>query len=188
MKEEWNKIKDINKREQAVKDYLKENPQDESAEEYLAVLQQRYGKARMRNRPDHFAHACIMMHVLSDKKVNALNKRSLQSEYRTYLEELYITKEPSDALKKEWRRFASDYIVMTLKSNSRAAFLGMGHRNEHTAAQHVAEEINLLVNELPHRFGMEEEMAVFRAIMIEAYLEEMEDGEEIWNTYFNKNH
>lgn len=155
-------IKDITVREKLLQQRIDayDDPDDKRR---LVILQKRYGRAQLRQRPDNFMHALLMIRQMADTNVNALNRSAMNKELITHLETLGVYDE--DALMDaEWEDLFDGYLALSRKSFSRPAFLGMGRRDQNTVSAVVMEDLSRMLEEVPSRFHLQEDVASLLAI------------------------
>lgn len=161
--EHYYEIGDINEREELLNEVLKEHPDSLNDQRRLEILHKRYGKAHLRNRPDHFMHALLMIREMKDTRLNTLNSTKKNREFHAYMDELYLT-ENDDVLKEEYHDLLKHYIQASHKSFSRPAFLGMGKRSDDKVWDTIEEDLEIILKEIPARFHEEESFMTLKSI------------------------
>lgn len=186
LKEKYYSLEDSYKRYTLVQEYLANHKDDEIVKEMLEVLTKRYGNARLRKPADHFMHACLMMKLMADEKFSSLMLAKKKQEYQQFLQELAINAKQSEYLAAEWKHLARTYIRLSKKNNFKSYFFGMGKRDEHVVVGNIADEITNIFVRLPKRLGYTKEVASLCKIVMDTFLEEFPNDEEILNNAIKK--
>ena len=160
LKEKYYSLEDSYERYILVQGYLADHKEDEDAQEMLEVLTMRYGNAKLRKPADHFMHACLIMKVMVDEKFGSfmLAKKHL----------------------------ARTYIHLSKKNHSKSYFFGMGKRDDQVVVGNVADEIVNIFVRLPKRLGYTKEVSSLCKIVMDTFLEEFPNEEEILNSAIKK--
>ena len=186
LKEKYYSLEDSYKRYILVQEYLADHKEDEDAQEMLEVLTMRYGNAKLRKPADHFMHACLMMKVMADEKFGSFMPAKKKQEYQQYLQELAINTKQSEYLTAEWKHLSRTYIHLSKKNHSKSYFFGMGKRDERVVVGNVADEITNIFVRLPKRLGYTKEVSSLCKIVMDTFLEEFQNEEEILNSAIKK--
>lgn len=109
-----------------------------------------------------------------------------KQEYQQFLQELAINAKQSEYLAAEWKHLARTYIRLSKKNNSKSYFFGMGKRDEHVVVGNIADEITNIFVRLPKRLGYTKEVASLCKIVMDTFLEEFPNDEEILNNAIKK--
>ena len=186
LKEKYYSLEDSYKRYTLVQEYLANHKDDEIVKEMLEVLTKRYGNVKLRKPADHFMHACLMMKVMADEKFGSFMPAKKKQEYQQFLQELAINTKQSEYLTAEWKHLARTYIHLSKKNHSKSYFFGMGKRDEQVVVGNVADEIVNIFIRLPKRLGYTKEVASLCKIVMDTFLEEFPNDEEILNNAIKK--
>lgn len=186
LKEKYYSLEDSYERYILVQGYLADHKEDEDAQEMLEVLTMRYGNAKLRKPADHFMHACLIMKVMVDEKFGSFMLAKKKQEYQQFLQELAINTKQSEYLTAEWKHLARTYIRLSKKNNSKSYFFGMGKRDEHVVVGNVADEITNIFVRLPKRLGYSKEVAGLCQVVMDTFLEEFPNDEEVLNSAIKK--
>ena len=170
LKEKYYSLEDSYERYTLVQEYLVNHEEDKNAQEMLEVLTMRYGNAKLRKPADHFMHACLMMKVMADEKFGSFMLAKKKQEYQQFLQELAINTKQSEYL----------------TADSKSYFFGMGKRDERVVVGNVADEIINIFVRLPKRLGYTKEVSVLCKIVMDTFLEEFPNDEEILNSAIKK--
>lgn len=186
LKEKYYSLEDSYERYTLVHEYLVNHEEDKDAQEMLEVLTMRYGNAKLRKPADHFMHACLMMKVMADEKFGSFMLAKKKQEYQQFLQELAINTKQSEYLTVEWKHLARTYIRLSKKNHSKSYFFGMGKRDERVVVGNVADEIINIFVRLPKRLGYTKEVSGLCKIVMDTFLEEFPNNEEILNSAIKK--
>ena len=186
LKEKYYSLEDSYERYTLVQEYLADHREDKDAKEMLEVLTMRYGNAKLRKPADHFMHACLMMKVIADEKFGNLMLAKKKQEYQQFLQELAINIKQSEYLTAEWKHLSRTYIRLSKKNHSKSYFFGMGKRDERVVVGNVADEITNIFVRLPKRLGYTKEVSTLCKIVMDTFLEEFPNKEEILNSAIKK--
>ena len=186
LKEKYYSLEDSYERYTLVQEYLADHREDKDAKEMLEVLTMRYGNAKLRKPADHFMHACLMMKVIADEKFGNLMLAKKKQEYQQFLQELAINIKQSEYLTAEWKHLSRTYILLSKKKHSKSYFFGMGKRDERVVVGNVADEITNIFVRLPKRLGYTKEVSTLCKIVMDTFLEEFPNKEEILNSAIKK--
>jgi len=186
LKEKYYSLEDSYERYTLVQEYLADHREDKDAREMLEVLTMRYGNAKLRKPADHFMHACLMMKVMADEKFGNLMLAKKKQEYQQFLQELAINIKQSEYLTAEWKHLSRTYIRLSKKKHSKSYFFGMGKRDERVVVGNVADEITNIFVRLPKRLGYTKEVSTLCKIVMDTFLEEFPNKEEILNSAIKK--
>ncbi|MCH4193331.1 MAG: hypothetical protein LKF52_13565 [Butyrivibrio sp.] len=178
-------IEDIASREKCLQKILAESPESSADLRRLSLLRTRYGEQHETNRGDRFMGAWMMIKISGNTGISFLNRRRAEKELRKNLENLCILgSEPDEYLIREWQNFAECFLRSCTQCKTYGSTLfGMFPLKDRSVAAKIAGEIDLVTKVLPSAFGLENECAVFRNIMIEAYKNNLENGQEYWDSY-----
>ena len=186
LKEKYYSLEDSYKRYTLVQEYLVNHEEDKDAQEMLKVLTMRYGNAKLRKPADHFMHACLMMKVMANEKFGSFMLAKRKQEYQQFLQELAINTKQSEYLTAEWNHLVRTYIRLSKKNHSKSYFFGMGKRDERVVVGNVADEITNIFVRLPKRLGYTKEVSSLCKIVMDTFLEEFTNEEEILNSAIKK--
>ena len=186
LKEKYYSLEDSYERYTLVQEYLVNHEEDKDAQEMLEVLTMRYGNAKLRKPADHFMHACLMMKVMADEKFGSFMLAKKKQEYQQFLQELAINTKQSEYLTTEWKHLTRTYIRLSKKNHSKSYFFGMGKRDERVVVGNVADEIINIFVRLPKRLGYTKEVSGLCKIVMDTFLEEFPNDEEILNSAIKK--
>lgn len=186
LKEKYYSLEDSYERYTLVQEYLADHKEDKDAKEMLEVLTMRYGNAKLRKPADHFMHACLMMKVIADEKFGNLMLAKKKQEYQQFLQELAINTKQSGCLTAEWKHLVRTYIRLSKKNHSKSYFFGMGKRDKQVVVGNVADEIVNIFVRLPKRLGYTKEVSTLCKIVMDTFLEEFPNKEEILNSAIKK--
>ena len=169
-----------------LQEYQNNHNEDEVAKGMMQVLMKRYGNPKLRKPADHFMHACLMMKVMADERFGSFAFAKKKQEYQLFLQELAINDEQSEYLTAEWKHLARTYIRLSKKNHSKSYFFGMGKRDEHVVVGNVADEITNIFVRLPKRLGYSKEIASLCQVVMDTFLEEFPNDEEVLNRAMKK--
>ena len=169
-----------------LQEYQNNHNEDEVAKGMMQVLMKRYENPKLRKPADHFMHACLMMKVMADERFGSFALAKKKHEYQLFLQELAIDDEQSEYLTAEWKHLARTYIRLSKKNNSKSYFFGMGKRDEHVVVGNVADEITNIFVRLPKRLGYSKEIAGLCQVVMDTFLEEFPNDEEVLNSAIKK--
>ena len=186
LKEKYYSLDNSYERYILLQEYQNNHNEDEVAKGMLQVLMKRYGNPKLRKPADHFMHACLMMKVMADERFGSFALAKKKQEYQLFLQELAIDDEQSEHLTAEWKHLARTYIRLSKKNNSKSYFFGMGKRDEHVVVGNVADEITNIFVRLPKRLGYTKEVASLCKIVMDTFLEEFPNNEEVLNSAIKK--
>lgn len=186
LKEKYYSLEDSYERYTLVQEYLVNHEEDKDTQLLLEVLTMRYGNAKLRKPADHFMHACLMMKVMADEKFGSFMLAKKKQEYQQFLQELAINTKQSEYLTAEWKHLARTYIRLSKKNHSKSYFFGMGKRDERVVVGNVADEIINIFVRLPKRLGYTKEVSNLCKIVMDTFLEEFPNDEEILNSTIKK--
>jgi len=186
LKEKYYSIDNSYERYMLLQEYQNDHGIDEIVKGMLEVLLKRYGNAKLRKPADHFMHACLMMKVMADESFGSLTLTKKKQEYQQLLRELALNDEQSEYLTAEWKHLARTYIRLSKKNNSKSYFFGMGKRDEHVVVGNVADEITNIFVRLPKRLGYSKEVAGLCHVVMDTFLEEFPNDEEVLNRAMKK--
>lgn len=155
-------IKDISLREKILQERIAQydDPDDQRR---LVILQKRYGRAQLKQRPDNFMHTLLMIRQMADTKPNAFNRKTMNEQLITHLETLGVYDE-DPVMEAEWADLFDCYLTVSRKSFSRPAFLGMGRRDQDTVSAAVMDDLSQMLEEVPARFHLQQDVASLLAI------------------------
>lgn len=186
LKEKYYSLDNSYERYILLQEYQNNHNEDEVAKGMLQVLMKRYGNPKLRKPADHFMHACLMMKVMADERFGSFALAKKKQEYQLFLQELAIDDEQSEYLTAEWQHLARTYIRLSKKNNSKSYFFGMGKRDEHVVVGNVADEITNIFVRLPKRLGYSKEIAGLCQVVMNTFLEEFPNDEEVLNSASKK--
>ena len=186
LKEKYYSLDNSYERYILLQEYQNNHNEDEVAKGMLQVLMKRYGNPKLRKPADHFMHACLMMKVMADESYGSFALVKKKQEYQLFLQELAIDNEQSEYLTAEWKHLARTYIRLSKKNNSKSYFFGMGKRDEYVVVGNVADEITNIFVRLPKRLGYSKEVAGLCHVVMDTFLEEFPNKEEILNSAIKK--
>ena len=186
LKERYYSLDNSYERYILLQEYQNEHREDEMVKGMLEVLMKRYGNAKLRKPADHFMHACLMMKVMADESFGSLALAKKKQEFQQFLRELALNDEQSEYLTAEWKHLARTYIRLSKKNNLKSYFFGMGKRDEHVVVGNVADEITNIFVRLPKRLGYSKEVAGLCQIVMDTFLEEFPNDEEVLNSAIKK--
>ena len=186
LKEKYYSLDNSYERYILLQEYENNHNEDEVANGMLQVLMKRYGNPKLRKPADHFMHACLMMKVMADERFGSFALAKKKKEYQLFLQELAIDDEQSEYLTAEWKHLARTYIRLSKKNNSKSYFFGMGKRDEHVVVGNVADEITNIFVRLPKRLGYSKEVAGLCHVVMDTFLEEFPNDEEVLNSAMKK--
>lgn len=186
LKEKYYSLDNSYERYILLQEYENNHNEDEVANGMLQVLMKRYGNPKLRKPADHFMHACLMMKVMADERFGSFALAKKKKEYQLFLQELAIDDEQSEYLTAEWKHLARTYIRLSKKNNSKSYFFGMGKRDEHVVVGNVADEITNIFVRLPKRLGYSKEIAGLCQVVMNTFLEEFPNDEEVLNSASKK--
>lgn len=186
LKEKYYSLDNSYERYILLQEYQNNHNEDEVAKGMLQVLMKRYGNPKLRKPADHFMHACLMMKVLADESYGSFALAKKKQEYQLFLQELAIDNEQSEYLTAEWKHLARTYIRLSKKKHSKSYFFGMGKRDEYVVVGNVADEITNIFVRLPKRLGYSKEIAGLCQVVMDTFLEEFPNDEEVLNNAIKK--
>ena len=186
LKEKYYSLDNSYERYILLQEYENNHNEDEVENGMLQVLMKRYGNPKLRKPADHFMHACLMMKVMADERFGSFALAKKKKEYQLFLQELAIDDEQSEYLTAEWKHLARTYIRLSKKNNSKSYFFGMGKRDEHVVVGNVADEITNIFVRLPKRLGYSKEIAGLCQVVMNTFLEEFPNDEEVLNSASKK--
>ena len=186
LKEKYYSLDNSYERYILLQEYQNNHNEDEVAKGMLQVLMKRYGNPKLRKPADHFMHACLMMKVMADEKFGSFMLAKKKQEYQQFLQELAINTKQSEYLTAEWKHLARTYIRLSKKNHSKSYFFGMGKRDERVVVGNVADEIINIFVRLPKRLGYTKEVSGLCKIVMDTFLEEFPNDEEILNSAIKK--
>ena len=186
LKEKYYSLDNSYERYILLQEYQNNHNEDEVAKGMLQVLMKRYGNPKLRKPADYFMHACLMMKVMADERFGSYALAKKKQEYQLFLQELAIDDEQSEYLTAEWKHLARTYIRLSKKNNSKSYFFGMGKRDEHVVVGNVADEIINIFVRLPKRLGYSKEIAGLCQVVMDTFLEEFPNDEEVLNSAIKK--
>lgn len=186
LKEKYYSLDNSYERYILLQEYQNNHNEDEVAKGMMQVLMKRYGNPKLRKPADHFMHACLMMKVMADERFGSFALAKKKQEYQLFLQELAIDDEQSEHLTAEWKHLARTYIRLSKKNNSKSYFFGMGKRDEHVVVGNVVDEITNIFVRLPKRLGYSKEIAGLCQVVIDTFLEEFPNDEEVLNSASKK--
>ena len=186
LKEKYYSLDNSYERYMLLQEYLNNHNEDEVAKGMMQVLMKRYGNPKLRKPADHFMHACLMMKVMADERFGSFALAKKKQEYQLFLQELSINDEQSEYLTAEWKHLARTYIRLSKKNNSKSYFFGMGKRDELVVVGNVADEITNIFVRLPKRLGYSKEIAGLCQVVMDTFLEEFPNDEEVLNSAIKK--
>ena len=186
LKEKYYSLDNSYERYMLLQEYQNNHNEDEVAKGMMQVLMKRYGNPKLRKPADHFMHACLMMKVMVDERFGSFALAKKKQEYQLFLQELAINDEQSEYLTAEWKHLARTYISLSKKNNSKSYFFGMGKRDEHVVVGNVADEITNIFVRLPKRLGYSKEIAGLCQVVMDTFLEEFPNNEEVLNSAIKK--
>ena len=186
LKEKYYSLDNSYERYILLQEYQNNHNEDEVAKGMMQVLMIRYGNPKLRKPADHFMHACLMMKVMADERFGSFALAKKKQEYQLFLQELAIDDEQSEYLTAEWKHLARTYIRLSKKNNSKSYFFGMGKRDEHVVVGNVADEITNIFVRLPKRLGYSKEIAGLCQVVMDTFLEEFPNDEEVLNSASKK--
>ena len=186
LKEKYYSLDNSYERYVLLQEYQNNHNEDEVAKGMLQVLMKRYGNPKLRKPADHFMHACLMMKVMADERFGGFALAKKKQEYQLFLQELAIDNEQPEYLTAEWKHLARTYIRLSKKNNSKSYFFGMGKRDEHVVVGNVADEITNIFVRLPKRLGYSKEIAGLCQVVMDIFLEEFPNDEEVLNSASKK--
>lgn len=186
LKEKYYSLDNSYERYILLQEYQNNHNEDEVTKGMLQVLMKRYGNPKLRKPADHFMHACLMMKVMADERFGSFALAKKKQEYQLLLQELVIDNEQPEYLTAEWKHLARTYIRLSKKNNSKSYFFGMGKRDEHVVVGNVADEITNIFVRLPMRLGYSKEIAGLCQVVMDTFLEEFPNDEEVLNSASKK--
>ncbi len=186
LKEKYYSLDNSYERYILLQEYQNDHSEDEMVKGMLEVLMKRYGNAKLRKPADHFMHACLMMKVIADEQFGNFMLAKKKQEYQQFLQELAINTKQSEYLTTEWKHLARTYIRLSKKKHSKSYFFGMGKRDERVVVGNVADEIINIFVRLPKRLGYTKEVSGLCKIVMDTFLEEFPNEEEILNSAIKK--
>lgn len=186
LKEKYYSLDNSYERYILLQEYQNNHNEDEVAKGMMQVLMKRYGNPKLRKPADHFMHACLMMKVMADERFGSFALAKKKQEYQLFLQELATNDEQSEYLTAEWRHLARTYIRLSKKNNSKSYLFGMGKRDEHVVVGNVADEITNIFVRLPKRLGYSKETAGLCQVVMDTFLEEFPNDEEVLNSASKK--
>lgn len=186
LKEKYYSLDNSYERYILLQEYQNNHNEDEVAKGMMQVLMKRYGNPKLRKPADHFMHACLMMKVMADERFGSFAFAKKKQEYQLFLQELAINDEQSEYLTAEWKHLARSYIRLSKKNNSKSYFFGMGKRDEHVVVGNVVDEITNIFVRLPKRLGYSKEIAGLCQVVMDTFLEEFPNDEEVLNSASKK--
>lgn len=186
LKEKYYSLDNSYERYILLQEYQNNHNENEVAKGMLQVLMKRYGNPKLRKPADHFMHACLMMKVMADESYGSFALAKKKQEYQLFLQELAIDNEQSEYLTAEWKHLARTYIRLSKKNNSKSYFFGMGKRDEYVIVGNVADEITNIFVRLPKRLGYSKEIAGLCQVVMDTFLEEFPNDEEVLNNAIKK--
>lgn len=183
--EHYYEIKDINERENILKSYIEKNPDSLDDQTRLQLLQKRFVWLKDHKRADLFMRGWINSKTLTTENIHFFNKKRIEKEFRQCLEDLCILNyERSPILHEEWKSFAQEFILSCIDSHSyKQVAVGIGHVSDKNVAMRIAGDIDHITKKLPASFLLEDECKELHDIMVEAYQQMLENGEQYWNDY-----
>ena len=160
---------------------LENNPNSSQDLRRLEIYKLRYNTKGMIK--DNFFYAVSMLKATSKTTINFFNRNRLQREIISYLKLLGILDfDQDDLLIDEWKAFCFEYIKLAGNSRQyRTTLLGMVEINDKNVASRLAHDIFIVTYQVPKLFYLEKECQLFRQIFESAFIELIDDGQQLLN-------
>ena len=162
-------------RKELLQEAINQNLDPEHDPYRMELLNRRFFSKGKKETGDAFMLAWIMIKSAASAG-GTLKVKKLQRELEGYLETLclrnYTPKSPAQqqVLEEEWEDLAKRYILSCTKSkNYCSTFFSIVPLKDDAVAKKLADEINLVTQVYPARFGLEEAFFPLRIIFISAY-------------------
>lgn len=177
-------IKDIDEREKLLTEMIDANAGDPGDRRRLEILRKRYpaNERTGGKRKDNFVAAWMELLIDGRLGTNFLNRKKRERDIRKHFTTLCVLDEEADSLLlEEWRQFAKLWIETCAgdRTYDSTAF-GLFRLGDERLGKKIASEINEVTGLIPARFGLREELSIFRRIMKETYISMVDQGEHYW--------
>ena len=167
------------------KKLLEEMPQTDETKELSRIWNIRFKEGKNGEAADRFMEAWLMLKIGSQSSISFLNRRSRQKEMEKYAEVLQL-QDPSDSMMREWRDFARTLLILCADTKAyRTAIFGLIDLGDKVTALRIAEEIDTVTGSYPEELGYKEQFEKFREVLIQAYKDILNNGEELWEEHEN---
>lgn len=134
-----------------------------------------------------FVRAFTMIQASSAAGVSFFNKKRLQRELQSYMNDLKLldfsmkNQDEKNAIIEEWTAFAHSFISSCADSKAYCSTLfGIVPIKDAAVAQKIASQIDVVTRTYPASLNMAEYFEPFRKVLIDTYCQMIEKGE----TYF----
>lgn len=188
-------ISDINLREACLLELLTQTPDSREDQIRLFLLRRRFGSSPVperirrgmplvinRPRPDLFLRAWLMLKASCHRGSSLFGKERARTELLENLSALCIpavspgpyadSAHYFPLLRAEWKNFAGVFLRTCLRDSAyRSPILGIFSLSDAQLAARIANEIDLVTQDIPASFGLAKDCISLREVMLRAHAE-----------------